>query len=85
MRLTITNAMILIIIIKIVDCVSSEMLQKNFDVVLQTKENNSSRFMIFFIKNLLAHFNKILLKVNLLFEDFLIRMNNSGIITYNID
>jgi len=52
MRLTITNAMILIIIIKIVDCVSSEMLQKNFDVVLQTKENKSSRFMIFFIKNL---------------------------------
>lgn len=52
MRLTITNAMILIIIIKIVDCVSSEMLQKNFDVVLQTKENKSSRFMIFVIKNL---------------------------------
>jgi len=41
MGLTITNAMIL-----------SEMLQKNFDVVLQTKENKSSRFMIFFIKNL---------------------------------
>jgi len=68
MRLTITNAMILIIIIKIVDCVSSEMLQKNFDVVLQTKENKSSRFMIFFIKNLLAHFNKILLTCSFLLK-----------------